>query len=101
MTEINEKHSYKCNIGIALGSELTSLIDIYKIRLAKIERAVNRSREGSQGKAYKEGAVEQTKRFIKELKRLQKLSIIYMELCDGDCAELISESDIQSQEVKQ
>lgn len=48
------------------------LIDDYQIRLAKIEKAAHRIREYDQEKAAKESAATQTRRFIKDLKRLKR-----------------------------
>ena len=55
-----------------LAADLSTLIDIYKVRLAKIEKATNAISEWSQEKAWKASAVKQTKRFLSDLRRLQK-----------------------------
>ena len=55
-----------------LAADLSTLIDIYKVRLAKIEKATNAISEWSQEKAWKASAAKQTKRFLSDLRRLQK-----------------------------
>ncbi len=53
-------------------TELDSLIDKYKVRLAKIEQATNLISEWNQEKAWKASAAKQTKRFLTDLRRLRK-----------------------------
>jgi len=53
-------------------STLSTLIDDYKVRLAKIEQAANRIEIDKYDKAWKQSAAKQTKRFITDLKRLKR-----------------------------
>lgn len=56
-----------------LAADLSTLIDTYKVRLAKIEKATNAIAEWNQEKAWKASAAKQTKQFLSDLRRLQKV----------------------------
>ncbi len=79
MNSIKQQTSSKTTIDryIGLESDLSTLIDTYKVRLAKIEKATNSIAEWNQEKAWKASAAKQTKRFISDLRRLQKLCRLY------------------------
>jgi hypothetical protein len=70
-TSHNKEKSNASNC--VLTAELSALIDAYKIRLAKIEKATNAISEWNQEKAWKASAAKQTKRFLTDLRRLHKI----------------------------
>ena len=52
--------------------EISALIDNYKVKLAKIEKATNTISDWTPAKAWKASAAKQTKNFLTVLRRLQR-----------------------------
>ena len=69
----SKKHETPTDANNVLAADLSNLIDIYKVRLAKIEKAANTIPEWNQEKAWKASAANQTKRFLSDLRRLHKV----------------------------
>lgn len=73
MTIEKLKRENGANANNGLAAQISYLIDNYKVRLVKIEKATNSIPVWNQEKAWKASAAKQTKRFLTDLRKLQKV----------------------------